>query len=84
MQIYNNVHLPAGTPSQAGTAATSVSDAVTKKVKAVDVKLTIGIMESLRKASYQQFEAKVLACRLPELNVRASVVPTRSVWLPHS
>lgn len=84
MQLINNVQIPpgGGGGGGAGGAAKSIMDSLTTKIKAVDLKLTTGIMESVRKGSYEKQQATVLACRMPDLHIHATVVPISSGWLP--
>lgn len=85
IQLIHNVQLaPGSAPANAGGMAKAIADALTTSIKVVDLQVTTGIMESLRKASYEHMDAKILACRMPDLSIRASVVPIRSEWLPVS
>jgi hypothetical protein len=83
MQLINNIQLQQG-GGNAGTVAKSIVDSLSSKVKSMDVSLTTGIMESLRKASYELQRAKILACRMPDLQMKVNVVPVSSSWLPVS
>lgn len=82
LQLINNIQLSQG--KDAGAIVKGLLDATATNIKAVDFSLTTGIIESARKGSSERMSGKVLACRMPDLNIRLSLVTTSTGWYPHS
>jgi hypothetical protein len=75
------LNIPVGVPDHIvqGIFAQVMATAV-QQVPPVDFALTPVVVESLRRISHYRLRGKVLACRLPNLNIQSNVIFTAKGW----